>query len=459
MNVYSDMTKKLSPPATSEGSGLIIAATASGTGKTTVTLAALRAMARQNISVSSGKVGPDYIDPAFHRAASGLPCMNLDSFAMSNNTLNQIMATTISAADYTLIEGVMGLFDGSIAGSGSTADIAGRFELPVLLVVNVSGQSDSVGAVVRGFMSHDKSIKIAGAVLNEVASVRHGDMCRAAVENTGCPVISVLPRESALTREHRHLGLLQASENTDLESFLDNAARWFEQNTDWPAFLSLFTPPRLHVGAQENDSGTTPLGRHISIASDVAFSFVYPHLLNCWRSKGTEVSFFSPLAGEAPAEGADAIYLPGGYPELHAATLSRQRGFFAAIRAAANRDVSIFGECGGYMVLGESLTDTEGHSHPMAGLLPLEFTIENPERRLGYRTATLQMPALAENAGTRFRAHEFHYASISRTEPYSETLKPLFKIEDARGKYLGKAGHTKGSVSGSFVHLIDKVAE
>lgn len=452
------MARHLSPPATVDGNGLIIAATASGTGKTTVTLAALRAMARRNISVSSGKVGPDYIDPAFHRAASGTPCMNLDSFAMSGNTLNHIMGHLISAADYTLIEGVMGLFDGSIAGSGSTASIAGHFELPVLLVVDISGQSDSAGAVVRGFMSHDKNVKIAGAVLNQAASARHGDMCRAAVEKAGCPVISVLPRESALTREHRHLGLLQASENTDLESFLDNAANWFEQNTDWPVFLSLFTPPKLQHRAQ-GDCGILPLGHRISVARDMAFSFVYPHLLGGWKEKGAEVSFFSPLAGEAPDQSADAIYLPGGYPELHAPALSRQSGFFAVLHAAADRGVSIFGECGGYMVLGESLTDSEGHSHPMAGLLPIEFTIENPERSLGYRTATLQTPALAESAGTRFRAHEFHYASIRRTEPYSGTLKPLFEIENAKGDRLGMAGHIKGPVSGSFVHLIDKFAD
>jgi cobyrinic acid a,c-diamide synthase len=453
------MTDSPSSLATVDGHGLIVAATASGTGKTTVALAALRAMARRNISVSSGKVGPDYIDPAFHRAASGAPCMNLDSFAMSDDTLNRIMGHLVSKADYTLIEGVMGLFDGSITGSGSTADIAGRFGLPVLLVVNISGQSDSAGAVVRGFMSHDENVKIAGAVLNQAASARHGDMCRAAVEKTGCPVISVLPREAALTREHRHLGLLQAQENTDLESFLENAANWFEQNTDWPAFLSLFVPPKLESGAQAGGGGFTPLGRRIAVASDVAFSFVYPHLLDRWRSKGAEISFFSPLAGETPDQDADAIYLPGGYPELHAAALSRKSGFFAALRAAADRSVSIFGECGGYMVLGNSLTDTKGRAHPMAGLLPADFTIENPERRLGYRTATLQTPALAESAGARFRAHEFHYASISRTEPYSETLKPLFEIENAKGEHLGAAGHVKGPVSGSFVHLIDKLAD
>jgi len=456
---FSDMTENSPPPATVDGRGLIIAATASGTGKTTVTLAALRAMARRNISVSSGKVGPDYIDPAFHRAATGTPCMNLDSFAMSNNTLNHIMGHLISAADHTLIEGVMGLFDGSIAGSGSTADIAGRFELPVLLLVNISGQSDSAGAVVRGFMSHDENIKIAGAVLNQAASARHGEMCRVAVEKTGCPVISILPREPELTREHRHLGLLQALENADLESFLDNAANWFEQNTDLPAFLSLFAPPKLQRGAQGGDCGISPFGRRIAVANDVAFSFIYPHLLDCWKSKGVELSFFSPLAGESPDQSADAIYIPGGYPELHAATLSLQSGFFAALRAAADRGVSIFGECGGYMVLGESLTDIKGHTHPMAGLLPAEFTIENPERNLGYRTATLLTPALAESIGTSFRAHEFHYASISRTEPYSETLKPLFEIENAKGERLGIAGHIKGPVSGSFVHLIDKFSD
>ncbi len=451
-------------PSPAFGGSLIVAGVASNTGKTTITLAALRAMVRQGLRVSSGKAGPDYIDPAYHRAASGTPCMNLDSFAMSADTLGRIAGILTNGFDFTLIEGVMGLFDGSAGGTGSTADVAGRLGLPVLLVLDVSGQSTSAGAIAHGFKTFDEKARIVGAVLNRVASPRHGELCRAAVEDAGIPVVSILPENLSIVRERRHLGLRQADEDPDLERFMESAADWFEEGTDWPAFTGLFETLSVETPGVSNKQsaggwGLIPPSGHIAVASDLAFSFIYPHLLAAWKEGGARVSFFSPLAGEAPTPSADFIYLPGGYPELHAEALGRQRDFFGGLRRAAGSGIPIYGECGGYMTLGRTLTDASGQTHQMAGLLPVDFAIDRPKRRLGYRRAVLQGPALGEPADAPFYAHEFHYASAVHAEPYSENLKPLFEIEDATGEKLGPAGHLKGSVAGSFVHIIDRAAD
>ncbi len=446
-------------PSPAQAGGLIVAGAASNTGKTTITLAALRAMVRRGLRVSSGKVGPDYIDPTYHRAASGAHCMNLDSFAMSEDTLGRIAGKLASGFDFTLIEGVMGLFDGSAAGTGSTADIAGRLGLPVLLVLDVSGQSASAGAIAHGFRTFDEKVRIVGTVLNRVASPRHGELCRAAVEDAGCPVVSILPEESSIVRERRHLGLRLAGEDPELKRFMESAADWFEGGTDWPAFTGLFEAPGVSNNHSTRGWGLIPPGGHIAVASDLAFSFVYPHLLAAWKDSGARVSFFSPLAGEDPTPSADAIYLPGGYPELHAEALSRRSDFFGGLHRAAESGIPVYGECGGYMTLGRTLTDASGRTHQMAGLLPVDFTIDRPRRHLGYRRAVLQGPALGESTSALFYAHEFHYASAAHAEPYSETLKPLFEIEDATGEKLGPAGHIKGSVAGSFVHIIDRAAD
>ena len=443
------------PASIGGGRGLILAGVASGTGKTTVTLAALRAMRRRGLSVSSGKVGPDYIDPDFHRAATGGFCANLDTYAMGPGTLHRLLSRLSKSGDYILIEGVMGLFDGAASGKGSTADLAEYTGLPVALVVDVSGQSASVSAGVKGFRDFRPGAKVEAVILNRVASDRHEEMCRSALDEIGCPVVSALPRNPDLAKKHRHLGLEQAEEIPRLEELIERAAEWFEAHTDWDLFLSLFD----FIRAGEKDEpvrGPAPLGAHIAVASDVAFRFFYSHLAVAWEERGARVSFFSPLGDEAPHPAADAVFLPGGYPELHAGEISRRENFLNGLRQAARRSIPVYGECGGYMVLGESLRDEAGRVHPMAGLLPLRTTISPPERRLGYRELNLLQDALGEKAGARFRAHEFHYASIEEAEAYSKSLKPLFEAEDAQGESLGLAGHMKGSVAGSFIHLIDR---
>ncbi|MCD1645060.1 cobyrinate a,c-diamide synthase [Aurantimonas coralicida] len=430
-------------------SGLMIAAPHSGAGKTSVTLGLLRALRRRAIAAGSAKAGPDYIDPAFHAAASGAPCVNLDPWAMRPGLLAGLAAEARGTGGL-VVEAMMGLFDGAADGSGSAADLAAGLDLKIVLVVDCARQSHSVAALVRGFASHREDIRIAGLILNRVGSPRHASLLTEALAPLRIPVLGVLPRQGDLALPERHLGLVQAGEHADLDAFLERASDWIEDGCDVAALAALAggnDPERSHPPAPP----LAPLGRHIAIARDAAFAFAYPHLMDGWRRAGAELSFFSPLADEAPDDRADAIYLPGGYPELHAGQIAKAGRFRAAMLAAAARGVAIYGECGGYMVLGEALTDAEGDTHSMLGLLPLRTSFRERRLHLGYRRLTPCGPG--PWAGS-LRAHEFHYTAIVSEGPGD----PLFTAEDARGEALGDYGLRRGSVFGSFLHLIDAEA-
>ncbi|MEC5289798.1 cobyrinate a,c-diamide synthase [Aurantimonas sp. C2-6-R+9] len=431
--------------------GLMIAAPHSGAGKTTVTLGLLRALRRSGVTVGSAKAGPDYIDPAFHAAASGGPCVNLDPWAMRPALIASLADEARQQGEAFVVEAMMGLFDGAADGSGSAADLAAMLDLKIVLVVDCAKQSHSVAALVRGFATHRADLAIAGLVLNRVGSDRHESLLREALVPLAIPVLGVLPRQPDLALPERHLGLVQAGEHGDLDAFVERAADWITQGCDLFALAALAgTGPEAAVAAPRALAAPlAPLGQTIAVARDEAFAFAYPHLLAGWREAGAALSFFSPLADEAPDPAADAIYLPGGYPELHAGRLAAASVFLAGTRAAAERGVAIYGECGGYMVLGETLTDADGTPHPMLGLLPLETSFARRKLHLGYRR--LEPVDGAPWAGP-LRAHEFHYASIVAEGPG----EALFRATDARGLDLGRHGLRRGRVSGSFLHVIDR---
>ncbi|TXM77791.1 cobyrinate a,c-diamide synthase [Methylobacterium sp. WL69] len=431
--------------------GLLVAAPRSSSGKTTVTLALMRALSRRGIAVRGAKCGPDYIDPAFHAAATGYPSFNLDSFAMPEPMLDAVAGLAGTDADLVVAEGSMGLFDGIVAGAGRTganADIAARYGWPVLLVLDVSGAAQSAAAVALGCSLYDPRIRIAGVVLNKVASPRHRRLVEAGLAKVGLPVLGALMRDAGLTLPERHLGLVQARETSDLDARLDRLADLAEAGLDLDAIVAAAsgtTPPR-RAGALPH-----PPGQRIAVASDAAFSFLYPHMAAGWRALGAELVPFSPLADEAPPADCDAAWLPGGYPELHAGRLAEAATFLAGLRAFA-REKPVHGECGGYMVLGESLEDAEGITHAMAGLLPVATSYRTRKLHLGYRVATLLADGPLGGAGTRLVGHEFHYAS-ERT-PAPEEAAALARVTDAEGVALGLAGHRLGRVTGSFFHLI-----
>ncbi|MFT5485166.1 MAG: cobyrinic acid a,c-diamide synthase [Paracoccaceae bacterium] len=435
--------------------GAVIAAPSSASGKTTITLGLLRHFCRSGVAVSSFKVGPDYIDPGFHAAASGRPCLNIDSWAMRPGTISALFGQAASNADIVIGEGVMGLFDGAqcAAGtpSGSTADTAAGLGLPVILVVDAAAQAQSAAATVHGFATFRPDVTVSGVIFNRVGSDRHARMLRDAAAPLGMPVLGCVPRSSDIAVPDRHLGLVQASEMKALEAFLDAAADLVADHLDMDALRAI-----LHAGDGAH-SGTPsasipPLGQRIAVAADDAFRFAYPHVLDGWRAAGAEILPFSPLANIAPDPACDAVYLPGGYPELQAAKLAANDIFLQGLRDAAARNAAMYGECGGYMVLGEVLTDADGQSHRMAGLLPLETSFAQRKMHLGYRNAVLAADTPLGPAETAYGAHEFHYA---RTVRLGEA-DPLFVVSDAAGNDLGPAGLRAGNVCGSFIHLIDR---
>lgn len=431
--------------------GLLIAAPRSGSGKTTITLGLQRALSRRGLTVRGLKCGPDYIDPAFHAAATGAPSANLDSFAMSDALLGQIAGDAATASDIVIAEGSMGLFDavpGPEGHTGASADIAALLGWPVVLVIDVSGQAQSAAAIALGCMHYDPRIRIAGVILNKVASERHRRLVAQGMERIGLAVLGSLPREASLILPERHLGLVQAGETADLHARLDALADAVSAAVDLDAVVAAAGPTVLPAGTASVMPLPAP-GRRIAIARDAAFSFVYPHVEAGWRAAGAELAPFSPLADEPPPEDCDACWLPGGYPELHAGTLAAAARFMEGLRRFA-KERPVHGECGGYMVLGKTLVDADGASHAMAGLLSVETSFAKRKMNLGYRRAVLEADGPLGRAGEALTGHEFHYATV-----VSQGEDPLLAmVTDPHGSAPAPAGSRRGNVTGSFFHAI-----
>ena len=427
--------------------GLMVSAPSSGTGKTTVMLGLLRALRDDGLTVQPFKSGPDYIDPAFHRAASGRASFNLDNWAMSEGLLDAI-ATRAQGADICIGEGSMGLYDGVATrgqvGFGSSAETAQRMGWPVVLVVDVGGQAQSAAATALGFKTYAPDLPFAGVILNRVASPRHERLTRLGMERAGLSVLGVLPRRGDLTLPERHLGLIQAVEHPDLEAAIAGYADFLRENVDLAAIRAA-AAGRVAPGAGRLPK---PPAQRIALARDAAFSFTYPHLLEGWRAAGAEILPFSPLADEAPDAQADLVWLPGGYPELNAGAISAASTFPGGLRRHAETR-HVHGECGGYMVLGEALIDKDGTRHAMAGLLGLVTSYEKRKFHLGYRRAVLEAPMPGFDAGAALRGHEFHYSTILK-----QPDAPLAAVADADGKPVPETGSRRGQVTGTFFHLI-----
>ncbi len=432
--------------------GLLVSAPASGTGKTTVMLGLLRALTEDGLCVQPFKSGPDYIDPAFHRAATGRASFNLDTWAMGNGLFAAIAAEA-QGADICVAEGSMGLFDGVATrgqrGFGSSAETANTMGWPVILVLDVGGQAQSAAATALGFARYDPALSFAGVILNRVASPRHERLTRAGMERAGLPVLGALPRRGDLALPERHLGLVQAVEHPDLDAAIAGYAAFLRAHVDLPAIRA------AAEGRAPSEGGRLPKApaQRIALAQDAAFSFAYPHLLEGWRRSGAEILPFSPLADEAPDPSADLVWLPGGYPELHAGRLAAATRFLAGLRRHAEAK-PIHGECGGYMALGQALIDKDGVRHEMAGLLGLITSYEKRKFHLGYRRAVLNEAMPGYPAGAALRGHEFHYSTI-----FDQPDAPLATVTDADGTPVPETGSRRGHVTGTFFHLITGEAE
>ena len=438
--------------------GLMIAGLASGSGKTMVTLGLLRALARRGKAPAAGKTGPDYIDSGFLSAAAGRKAVNLDQFAMSKPLLAHLAAD--QAGDTLIIEGVMGLFDGASGNAGSSAALAEALDIPVILVMDIRHTAQTAAMIAAGIASLLPAGRIAGVILNHVASPRHLALVSEALAAYQIPLFGSVPSRDGLAVPSRHLGLVQAADfdNAGLEMILDHAADLIDEYCDLDAILD--AAQRLPTAGKAiaalplpvpnpeviNPNAINPPAKTIAVANDAAFGFAYHHLLAGWQQQGAEIRPFSPLNDEKPADDANFIFLPGGYPELHLPTLSRNRQFLAGLNEAAMANIPIYGECGGYMVLGTGITDASGNRFDMAGLLDVETSFANKKRHLGYRKFTPVEPFFWDGP---FLGHEFHYTNV-----VSASGTPLFTAHDANDQPLGMAGLRKGSVAGSYLHII-----
>ncbi|GBQ97240.1 cobyrinate a,c-diamide synthase [Gluconobacter cerinus] len=428
---------------------IMIAAPRSGGGKTTATLGILSALRARNIEIQAAKTGPDYIDPAFHEVATGRSSLNLDSWVMTPELLESMLARAAEGADLLVVESAMGLFDGLLGPAdarGAPSDIAARFGIPVILVLDVSGQGQSAAAIAHGFATLDPALHVAGVILNQVASPRHLAMAREAILAAGIPVLGAYMRDTTLKLPERHLGLVQAREQDTLKDLLASLRERTESSLDLDAIMAAAAPLTIE---DHGCVAISPPGQRIAVADDAAFSFLYGHVAQSWKNAGAELVPFSPLADQGPDEDCDVCWLPGGYPELHAEQLAASRHFQSRlVKFSETRPVH--GECGGFMALGEFLEDANGVTHKMVGLLGHGTSFAKRKMNLGYREAILATDCALGSKGSIFRGHEFHYARVIQ----AGTDEPLATLRDGYGNDLGMAGGCRGLVSGSFFHVM-----
>ncbi|CAI8176078.1 MAG: Hydrogenobyrinate a,c-diamide synthase [Prochlorococcus marinus str. MIT 9215] len=396
----------------------VIAAPASGTGKTILSLA-LTAWARcSGLTIQTFKVGPDYLDPQQLTAASGRPCRNLDQLLCGPDWVTKSFYGFSGSTDLALIEGVMGLFDGvGTSTEGSTAAIARQLGLPVVLVIDASGQAASLAALVQGFRNHDPELTVAGVVLNRVNSIRHQQLLKEVLKSIDVKLLGCLPRNDQLNLPSRHLGLAPVHELQHLEARLESWRALAETHLDLGSFRRLLNAPAaktdpIHNLISEQANTSNVRLRPVAVAQDDAFHFRYPETSECLEALGMPIVPWKPLEDEPIPSEAEGLILPGGFPEQHAERLSQCSRSLAELRGWF-RQRPLYAECGGMLLLGESLTDLDGCSHPMAGLLP--FQAKKGTLKVGYRTLKAIKDGLIVRKGEQLIGHEFHRWQLNKS--------------------------------------------
>ncbi|HTL90453.1 MAG TPA: cobyrinate a,c-diamide synthase [Leptolyngbya sp.] len=419
----------------------VIAGERSGVGKTTVTLALLAALKRRNLKVRSFKVGPDYIDPMFHRHVTGQACYNLDPVLTSEDYVRQCFAQRSQGC--AIVEGVMGLFDGAAGQKdfASTAHIARLLDLPILLVVDCSRLSYSVAAIVHGYRSLDPRLKFAGVVLNRVGSDRHLELLKSALEPLKIPILGVLRRQDAIGIPDRHLGLVPTDELPGLNELIDRLAQLGETAFDWDAIAPFLTSPAYDCVSTIKNSSLS----RIAIARDAAFNFYYEDNLELLQRSGAELVEWSPLTGDFP-DGIDGLYFGGGFPEMFAATLSENQSTIQSIQAAIQSGMPTYAECGGLMYLGERIVDFSGNSFPMVGAVPTT-TVMGARLTLGYRRAIALESSPIVPRETIVHGHEFHRSTTTTAPDH-----PLFELTGLTGT-TSFDGWRSPNLHASYLHL------
>jgi cobyrinic acid a,c-diamide synthase len=438
-------------------SGLVIAGTHSGCGKTTVTLGILAALKKKNYTVQPFKAGPDFIDTGLHRTITGRVSRNLDVWMCGREYVEDLYHRHSAEADAAVVEGVMGLYDGKT----STADLAVMLGLPVILVVDAYGMAESAAAIVRGFGDHGLGIRlnIAGVIFNRVGSERHYQRIKSSIKDI--PVLGYLPRDLDFKIPHRHLGLIVAEEDPIGAEEIDKLADSVLEHIDIEAIMqgsgvsgqwSEQQDPALDTKTKNQKTELK-----IGVAYDRAFCFYYEDNFDLLGKAGAEIVKFSPLSDSTIPDGLDALYLGGGYPELCAEELSRNRSMLDSIKEWSGSGMPVYAECGGFMYLTEGIYDLDNNFHQLAGLFPFKTVMKKGRAHLGYREVMLKQDSIAGSSGTVIRGHEFHYSEITGRDQGSavsdQPAELIYSLKDGSGDSIHDEGYVIRNTLGSYIHI------
>jgi len=426
-----------------EIASFLIGGTQSGSGKTTISLGIMAALKKRGYRIQPFKCGPDFIDPTLHEVVTGRVSRNLDLRMCGSAWCKDTFVREIYNSDVGIVEGVMGLFDGGLASSGS---LAATLSIPVVLVVDVRSAAESIGAVVKGFETFNPDIDVAGVIFNQVGSKKHEQLINQSVTNyCRSRILGFLPRESMFSIPDRHLGLFMGDESPLKDEKLELLIETIESCIDLDCLLTYKSS--LKIDSRKNEDRSDVKGRtlRLGIAQDKAFCFYYQDNIDLLEQNGFEIHFFSPLADTALPPNLDMLYFGGGYPELYSEQLSSNKTMIEDIRKYVHNGGRIYAECGGFMYLGEKLIDQQGQSHSVVGIFPMITQMRNRLSRLGYREATLMKDCLLGQKGEQLYGHEFHYSEIIEM---SSEVERIYRLQD--GSY---EGYRVKNVMGGYLHL------
>ena len=432
--------------------GLVIAGTHSGCGKTTIAMGLMAALNRRGMKVAPFKVGPDFIDPGFHKQICDRPSRNLDGWMLSKEYNQNVFYKNSHSCDVAIVEGVMGLFDGYDGRSeaGSTAEMAKWLSLPILLVVDARSMARSAAALIQGFENFESKLKWAGVVLNRLGSDVHLQFIREALEgHVNIPLIGGIKREDGLNLPERHLGLVTQDENPLGPDYIDHLADLIKDSLNLDMLLDNLPELDIPKFPQKQETRQKTFVR-IGVARDKAFCFYYQDNFDLLEEYGAELVFFSPLRDRSLPPDIDALYLGGGYPELFAEKLSRNKSLVEEIKQLGDNGFPIYAECGGFMYLTEGIEDKSLNYYSMAGIFPVRIIMLDRLKALGYREVTLKASSPLGSPGEKIRGHEFHYSEIKET---TGKVDLVYKLSDRPGLKIREKGYIKKNVVGSYVHL------
>jgi cobyrinic acid a,c-diamide synthase len=432
---------------------IVVAATQSGSGKTTIVTGLLAALRSRGLKVQSYKIGPDYIDPGYHELASGCPGYNIDTWLVPAARLQAMFGHTAEKADLAVIEGVMGLYDGGRGGVSSTAEIAKLLDAPVLLVIDAKAMGASAAAIALGFREYDRDVKLAGVILNRLGSDTHGQMIAAALAELDIPLLGALRRDDGLKMPQRHLGLLPVTENEE-KTVVSKIEEAVSSQIDVAGIIDIADtaaawPSRTMDRSAKKDLVKNRPEVRIAVAKDEAFSFYYPDSLAVLQSFGAAIVPFSPLHDRKLPD-ADGVILGGGFPEMFASQLYGNEEMRSSIKQAASAGMPIYAECGGFMYLMQGLIDFAGKPYPMAGVLPGRVQMNKKLQMVGYVTARMERDTILGAAGTELHGHEFHFsAEQGETVGYPRA----YTFTRLRNGAVYEAGYAKDNILGSYLHI------